>query len=137
MDSYETSYGEGYWTGALYIVRSLIGLALSSSPSSTAPLINIILDLVTIVISLVMIILASLNIVYTPYDISYLYHGVSMLTLCVVTVLTYFKELTILLTLYYTLLACGVLAAIVSVFLSVMSCISSISNVRDKNGKFQ
>ena len=89
MDSYETSYGEGYWTGTLYIVRSLIGLALSSSPSSTAPLINIILDLVTIVISLVMIILASLNIVYTPYDISYLYHGVSMLTLCVVTVLTY------------------------------------------------
>ena len=89
LDSYETSYGEGYWTGALYIVRSLIGLALSSSPSSTAPLINIILDLVTIVISLVMIILASLNIVYTPYDISYLYHGVSMLTLCVVTVLTY------------------------------------------------
>ena len=53
-----------------------------------------------------MIILASLNIVYTPFDISYFYHG----------------DLTILLTLYYTILSAGVIAAVLSIVLAVRPC---------------
>ena len=114
MYSYEISYGEGYWAGALYMVRTCIGLVTANKISFSLPslLINILLDLLNMIVSVVLVILVSLNIVYTPYDISYFYHG----------------ELTILLTLYYTLLASGLLAGVVS----LLSCVTAITSYRGK-----
>ena len=116
MYSYEISYGEGYWTGSLYIVRAGVGLVTATKISSSFPslLLNILLDLLNLIVSVVLVILVSLNIVYTPYDITYFYHG----------------ELTILLTLYYTLLSCGVLAGLVS----LLSCVTAITSYRGKLG---
>ena len=111
---YEISYGEGYWAGSLYIVRACIGLVTASRISSSFPslLLNLLLDLLDLLVSVVVVILASLNIVYTPYDITYFYHG----------------QLTILLSLYYTLLSSAVLAGLVS----LLSCVAAITSYRGK-----
>ena len=116
MYSYEISYGEGYWAGGLYMVRACIGLVTANKISSSFPslLLNILLDLVNLIVSVVLVILVSLNITYTPYDMTYFYHG----------------ELTILLTLYYTLLSCGVLAGLVS----LLSCVAAMTSYRGKLG---
>ena len=104
--SYEISYGEGYWTGALYIIQGTVGLSTAEKRSKAVAMINSVLSVLVIILSLIMIILTSLNIVYTPFDISYFYHG----------------DLTILLTLYYTILSAGVIATVVSIVLSVRPC---------------
>ena len=104
--SYEISYGEGYWTGAGYLIQATVGLSTSDLSSKIVIIINSSLSLVSIILSLVMIILTSLNIVYTPFDISYFYHG----------------DLSILLTLYYTVLSAGVIAAVISIVLIVVAC---------------
>ena len=114
MYSYQISYGEGYWAGGLYIVRAGVGLVTATKISSSFPslLLNILLDLLNLIVSVVLVILVSLNIVYTPYDITYFYHG----------------ELTILLTLYYTILSCGVLAGMVS----LLSCVAAVTSYTGK-----
>ena len=114
MYSYETSYGEGYWAGGLYIVRTCVGLLTANriSSSFSSLLLNILLDLLNIIVSLILVILVGLNIVYTPYDLTYFYHG----------------ELSILLTLYYTLLSCGAVAGL----LSLLSCVAAITSYRGK-----
>lgn len=114
MYSYETSYGEGYWAGGLYIVRACIGLVTANKISSSLPslLVNLLLDLLTMIVSLVLVILVGLNITYTPYDLTYFYHG----------------ELSILLSLYYSLLTCGALAGLSS----LLSGVAAITSYRGK-----
>ena len=114
MFSYEISYGEGYWAGGLYIVRAGLGLVTATRISSSFPSLhlNILLDLLDLIVSVVLVILVSLSIVYTPYDITYFYHG----------------QLTILLSLYYTLLSSAVLAGLVS----LLSCVAAITSYRGK-----
>ena len=114
MYSYEISYGEGYWAGSLYIVRTCIGLVTANKISSSfwSLLLNLLLDLVNMIVSLALVILVGLNITYTPYDLTYFYHG----------------ELSILLSLYYTLLSCGALAGL----LSLLSCVAAITSYRGK-----
>ena len=95
-------------------MRACIGLVTASRISSSFPslLLNLLLDLLDLLVSVVVVILASLNIVYTPYDITYFYHG----------------QLTILLSLYYTLLSSAVLAGLVS----LLSCVAAITSYRGK-----
>lgn len=83
LSRYEISYGEGYWTGALYLVQGVTGLATGDKlgESRAVAFINIIIGAISVITSLITIILASLNIVYTPFDISYFYHGVRVLNI--------------------------------------------------------
>ena len=75
---YEISYGEGYWTGGLYLGHATLGLVTAERARGSRAVASLGLvtgGLVTLA-SVVMVILTSLNIVYTPFDISYFYHGV-------------------------------------------------------------
>ena len=75
---YEISFGEGYWTGGLYLGHATLGLVTADRARGSRAVASLGLvtgGLVTLA-SVVMVILTSLNIVYTPFDISYFYHGV-------------------------------------------------------------
>ena len=93
--------------------------------------------------SVVMVILTSLNIVYTPFDISYFYHGVRRRASKLRDDFTSrqktnknstAQDLSILLSLYYTLLVCGVLAILVTIATTSLNCVAVMSSSSQQTG---